>query len=426
MGFCQDMDLQPASFRGVELWVKNDKENYGRRIVTHEIAQSDTPFNEDLGACAQRFTVVAYTWGDSATADKKAVVAATTQKGAALLQLPAVPAFQAVCKSTAVSRTVDAQSYYEITLEFVADPDNGAMPLPISIFENLINAAALNVVSSLASAFENTFNAVNVLPFVTANAQGRVVAFANAVTGQLGVTQVSDPTGLTADIMTQVITLAQNAPAIVRPGPNDPPSSDVVATIGTVFDLLGQVVPPASAQPMFQALAGFTAYEATDVYGNAQYGGTGSISTFASGATPNTSTSQLADSNNAAAFNGCVRTFALIALAQSIAATTFTNRLIAIQARADLVDLFGQQLERTTDLDVTQALLAARDFAITALTQQILTLAPIVVIQANASLPALYWAARLYDDANRAQQLADLNDVSTPAFMPRSFEALNS
>jgi prophage DNA circulation protein len=51
-------------------------------------------------------------------------------------------------------------------------------------------------------------------------------------------------------------------------------------------------------------------------------------------------------------------------------------------------------------------------------------LAPLVIVESNRSLPAIVWAFALYEDPDRAGELARMNRVRSPSFMPARFRAL--
>lgn len=52
--------LQPASYNGVGFQVDTDEKSSGRRLVPHEFPKRDTPYTEDMGRRARRYTVMAY------------------------------------------------------------------------------------------------------------------------------------------------------------------------------------------------------------------------------------------------------------------------------------------------------------------------------------------------------------------------------
>jgi prophage DNA circulation protein len=430
-----------ASFRGVSFWVKSDKEEYGRRIVHHEFPNADDPFNEDLGEKYKKFGVSGYVVGDTATSDKFAVVAACRLRGAALLQLPAVPAFLAVCVSLNVTRSKDDQGIFELQMEFVADPGIGS-PINIPVFESLVSGVMTGIGAALSAYYYATFDTTNTLTYVAANAVSRVQAFADTMT-----TTIENLAGSsTSDRMTQATTDAigifQSAASIAQPEGAATPV-DVIATMGDIFYNVMQAAAPADALVAMRPLTTFSVAEGQDGDGAAQYGDYTQVVTYAGATITITNVpaqspavhaytgstiapSDTKDAANAAAFNGAVRIYALIAYAQAAAATVFTDIDLAVQTRADLAELFDQQLERTMDEALAIAMINARDYAITAISQTITTIVPLVTVECPISLPSLYWAGRLYNDATRAQELSDRNDVPTPAFMPQQFEALQS
>ena len=89
-----------------------------------------------------------------------------------------------------------------------------------------------------------------------------------------------------------------------------------------------------------------------------------------------------------------------------------------------MVELFNMQIALFTEDEIVDTVLKARDLAVQAITQRMTTIVPVLQISAPLSKPSLYWANRLYQDLSRAEELADRNAVSMPAYMPVYFEAL--
>lgn len=426
---CDGRTLYPASFRGVSFWVESDKEDYGRRVAIHEYPMRDDPYHEDLGEKAQKFSVTGYVAGDNVTALKEAIVAACREKGAALLQLPAKQAFEARCLNISVTRHKDEQGFFKLQMDFVAEPE-GEDFFPISIFEALIGSVLLEAIDAVTASFNGAFASDDVLPFVFENAVARITYFASDMLTYVDGVDGATQTSVTASISTDIIGLAQNAEAIVRPGPTDQESGAVISTIGGIFYKMLDAYSPENLLAPLKALSVYTYLEATDVSGRATYVGVGKLTTVGlSGslldvANTTTSVSKMADESNAAAFNGAVRAFALIALASTLASYSFSDRQSAVQARADMVEMFNAELERVTDESVFDALQTARNHAVKSITANMANLASVVTVVTPTSMPALYWAARLYGDPSRALELVDRNAVATPAFMPQSFQAL--
>ena len=402
---CDLVGLSDASFRGAHFWVDSDKGAYGRRIITHEYPMRDDPDNEDMGEKARSFSVTGYVVGTDANEQKDAVKAACTARGAALLCLPAESPFQAVCKGLNVSRSKDRQGFFELTFEFQVDSSMGGSPAPTSMYERLISSVLTELPDAIEPMFAAAFNGDNILAYASTNAQERIDTFATEMIGVLEQAGSSASNDATATLLTTAITMGQNAPYWVSPGPNDPPVETIIGVMATLFSGVNNVLAPLEALGPMKLLSQFSINEDPPVTSGP------------------TSTQDYA---NAVVFNSAVRMMALVSYAQAASAVDYTNRSDAIQARADIAELFGQEIQRTDDEVVTALLVSARDYAVRAVSEQIATLVPVVTIEAGVSLPALYWAGRLYDDATRSQQISERNDVRAPAFMPQVFEALLS
>ena len=86
--------LTPASFRGVQFHVETGEQAGGRRDVLHEFPNRDTPYSEDLGRRARRFSVTAYIIGPTYTINRDALTAVLEQAGPGTLILPTQSAQQ--------------------------------------------------------------------------------------------------------------------------------------------------------------------------------------------------------------------------------------------------------------------------------------------------------------------------------------------
>src|SRR4051794_33120998 len=82
------VNLQPASYNGAEFKVDVDAKASGRRDVTHEFPKKDTPYTEDMGRRAKRFTITAYVIGPNYTFLRDALEAELESEGPGLLVHP--------------------------------------------------------------------------------------------------------------------------------------------------------------------------------------------------------------------------------------------------------------------------------------------------------------------------------------------------
>lgn len=444
-------DLRPASFRGVGFYVASDKGEYGRRNIKHEYPMRDTAYIEDMGQRATKYSVNAYLFGDDWVAKKDALVAACTARGPAILQLPTEAPVLVACDTLSVSRTKDECGFYTVTMEFVVAANYGSPAAAIGVIESLIGSVFAAAISPMTAFFDNNYIGSNTLPYVSNNQTARISQLSADVIAAVESSPSTDSAAST-DIVQAAISVYQNAAIYAEPdaltsvylasqpipartigtvtgdlGTTSIATSGITVTSGAaaivpmiayMIGALGNSMSPDDAAVALRPLAAWSVNEP------------GRVRVLPPNApvkievAPTISASELADARNAALFCGMVRSFALMKLAQAISAKTFATRQEAIQARATVVELFNAQIEEFSEDSVVNILLSARDYAVRSITQRMTTLVPVLSINAPMSKPSLYWAARLYADVNRAEELAERNSVSTPAFMPSQFEAL--
>lgn len=83
-----NLDLLPASFRGIPFHVNGAGAEVGRRVQVHEYPQRDQPWSEDLGRATRGFTVDAFVIGERYIEDAQALMAAAEEEGAGTLVHP--------------------------------------------------------------------------------------------------------------------------------------------------------------------------------------------------------------------------------------------------------------------------------------------------------------------------------------------------
>lgn len=113
--------------------------------------------------------------------------------------------------------------------------------------------------------------------------------------------------------------------------------------------------------------------------------------------------------------------------AEAVSAVAYATRPDGVTARADCVERYGREIELATGPGaglVSVRLADVRDRVVDYLSRTITTLADVVPVTGNRSMPSLWWAWRLYADPTRAPELVARNDVAHPSFMPLAFTAL--
>lgn len=136
---------------------------------------------------------------------------------------------------------------------------------------------------------------------------------------------------------------------------------------------------------------------------------------------------RLADAANAQIIARLTRGVLLAGYARALIGVTFNARSDAVTARADCVERFERELslcQGWLDAQWAKALSGTRDACVQYLSQTIINLKPIRSVSASQSMPALWWAQRLYQDPGRAADLVARNDVAHASYFPLIFEAL--
>lgn len=129
---------QQASFRGAMFYVDSIDGQYGRRNVTHEYPDRDTPYTEDLGRKAQEFTISGYLVGANYQIQRDLLIAACEAAGPAQLVHPYKGRITVCCKGLTVRESRKDGGFCELQMTFVEDGNNS---FPSAVI-NLVVAVA--------------------------------------------------------------------------------------------------------------------------------------------------------------------------------------------------------------------------------------------------------------------------------------------
>lgn len=391
--------LRDASFRGVSFLVETDDETVGRRLITHEYPKRDDPLHEDMGEKFRSYKVKGYVHGGAAIEWKNSVVAACRLPGPALLVLPAIRPFMARCVNLTVTRNKDKQGWFDLSFDFRAE-DNGGFDLTFAIgaAEMLLGTLVGGLAKALGSILADRMKTTNVLQYVTASATTRTRAFAASIASAIETTPLTYAEAGSAMTL-KATTLYANAEAITKS------PAALVDYVSTMLSSLTDGAEPADAMAAVKAFITFES-EVPDDAGIA-------------------SVSETANAENAALFNGAVRALALAYYGQAITRATLSTRSEAMTLRADFVEACNAEINSLSfDEDATVAMTEVRDTTVDYISRSVVNAVPVIEITAPASMPALYWANRLYADPTRADEIVARNGMIDPAFTPTVFEAL--
>ncbi|WP_438278074.1 DNA circularization N-terminal domain-containing protein [Nitrobacter sp.] len=388
--------LWAASFKGVPFKVERDAEGAGRRIRVHEFPMRDDPYLEDLGEARRDFDVLAYVASDSADSDAAALIAVCAARGAGVLVLPSHGPVTVRCLTADRRRDKDRHGYIAIGMRMVREGFASALASS-AMLANLTFAAADTAAVAAGVAFSSSVKVAAQPGFVAAAAVSAVQDDLAALEAVRTTEQVDPPASAAQRNAIQAAFDA--APEAIASDP-----AVVAQTIVTIARALGDAMRPADAVRAFDGLS-------QDAPVTRPQGRTASA---------------LTASGNIAAADLTLRIAALTAYCEAIVRTPLADRPSAITLRANVADYIEAELDRLTSdqIDLYRAMTALRDATIDFLSRAILDLAPVVTVEANLSMPSLFWAWRLYADPSRSSELVGRNRVVHPSFMPATFEAL--
>ncbi|TWD54547.1 prophage DNA circulation protein [Agrobacterium vitis] len=404
--------LWPASFMGFPFHVSRDDRQGKRRLVVHELPLNDVPLIQDMGAGATKITVDAYFLSDSADAQAKAFEAVLKAGGVGPLSLPTLGIKSARAEEWKPSFDAERLGYIGFSITFVLDPGGSALG---SIFyavaeifaaaEGLASVAGAvigalelvghigSVVGAAQSAFETSLATLSVISTSETVKTDTLATFNSGLQTLYNSTAIGlTASGVDGDLGSSLVDLAR----MLGDGMG---ADDAARAFGALLDsepastLTGSVAALSSAQPWLGTVA------------------------------------QQAINRNAARFDLALKLAALAAYAEAIGRQEFASRPEGINARAlmaERLDIALAAAEGAEMVDVYAAIESLQGQLADYLSRKIITLAPVVTVTANASVPALVWAWRLYADPARADELVARNKVIHPLFMPQNFEALES
>jgi prophage DNA circulation protein len=393
--------LWAASYKGTPFFVEQDAEEGGRRIVVHQFPMRDTPYLEDLGEDKRDYNVTAYLASDSADTDAGTLVATCAMTGPGTLVLPTHGPIVVRCLNFKRQRSKDKHGYIAFELHFIREGATSALA-SVANLANLIFVAADSAATAIANSFVANTAIAQQANFVVAAAVNGVQNAVSTIEAIRTTSPVDPATSATQRDALQS-TFDQTTALIEDPVNIATLPTSLIASTRAVADGM----PAANAVPAFEAVV-------TDPTLN--------VTIADNYPTP----SRQAAAVNDAAAKQLLLLAALTAYCEAIAQLKLTDRQSAITLRANVAEYIEAILENlpADDIDLFNAIEDLRNSTVQYLSTAIINLAPVVTVEANISLPSLYWAWRLYADPNRSTELVARNQVPHPSFMPPSFEAL--
>jgi prophage DNA circulation protein len=415
--------LWPASYMGSPFYFDRDGSQGGRGVVVHEFPHRDDPFNEDLGQNPRYYDGEAYVHGDDADAQANAFEEILASLGPGILVVPTRGPVNVRLLTFKRTNDKDKLGYIAFSVKFVREGAATAL-ISVPLAGRLVGVAADAAAAAIAANFSSAVVTVGQPDFVveaavdgvqmaaaTIDAARQAWAVDPAVSAQLrdGVTALmaaapvllADAAPATSDVSA----FASTVSSFVSSPSTDAPTLLAQAVTGMVR-ALGAAIPPDSAAP---AMLDFAAVFADAV------------------TSPPLSPLAAVAAGNVVTADQLARLSALTAWAEALALASYPDRPAGVTARADCVVRFDAELEAAygaAGAGLFVAIENLRASVVDYLTRLINDLAPVIEIEASASMPSLWWAWRLYADPSRSSELVARNAVRHPSFMPQTFSAL--
>ncbi len=430
-------ELKPASYRGVPFVVTSGGAQMGRRNAVHEYPFRDTPWVEDLGKAARRFQVVGFAVGDDVIAQRAKMIDAVEKAGDGELVHPTFGRITVALIGFDVSESSERGRMFEYRFTFIrqgaklfpsstavgtAQVGDAAGALSISgaaafaskvLAKLTVGAAAANIAAQQATAWADRANrvaqdATSLLKLsITLPGQfGRLLGLATGV--DVGAQLPSAGNLTTADLIASAATLR----------------ASVASAAGALVSAAGQLT-TANIDSFTDAAQGLATaiLNVASTPGDALRG-LATMATFtpvgAAAGDELVIQEACADAFRRAALSSMAVAGSRYAPATSDDAAAARDQVLAILDAE--VTTAGDQFEDS----VFEALQTLRSQVVQDLNDRGAALPTLVTVHVPASIPSLVLAQRLYRDAGRADELVARARPVHPAFMPTTFQALNS
>ena len=382
-----------ASFRGVTFSTVEADLRVGRRTMLHEYPQRDVPYTEDLGRRARQVVVEGYVSGDDYLDRRDALIDAIEQPGPGELVHPRYGVLQAaVLDYVSVKESPREGGIAKFSITFVEHGEN-QFPTTVQDTVSQVDDAAAELQQAAADEFDDAFD-------------------------------VAGPEALAADALDELEEDLDHLVRMARQFTDVQALGDLVRDTVVVSDWLVALIrtPTVLAQSLISLYNRFTLAVRRPLSALAELElefGRNRRSASAANVAGSTLARRRANSQARADLQ---RRLSLGEQARTLAVAISSAELTANQARALRDRLLAQvdmELEETDPPAAVVSALSALRLSVTRdvqeraeLLRQSSTYTPVAV------LPSLLLAHRVYQDANRADELVQRNGVRHPAFVP--------
>ena len=432
--------LKPASYRGVQFGVLSGSLRFGRRNAIHEYPFRDTPWVEDMGRAARRFTIVGFLVGDDVIAQRARLLAKAETKASAdgdEFVHPTGGTYKvALLDFTCVEKWNEGR-YFEVTFSFMEQGQRQFPARATSGRSEVTSTAALTNAAAARAFAEKTVAALRT-GATAANAAVKQAA-AWAKVAQQSSRDVTSLVNLAASLpgefgrllgQASSIKIGQIVPVVAGTTQQSLRGQAAVsrqkvdaasATLADASTALGPVTTDgyaAAAQALTEAVRLGSATPADAVR---------ALTALATYAAPFSEAGPAATVRDEAAI--LLRRAAAVSLARAGADFQPASSDDAVAVRDAVLGVLADRLTEAGDRGDDEAYLQLRALSAGAasdLNVRGANLPDLQTVNTAVGLPALVLACRLYGDVSRADDLVRRARPVHPAFMPRTFRALTT
>lgn len=386
-----------ASFRGVPFFVESTERSGGRRTVSHEFPQRDTPYVEDLGRRAGTHRFDGYVIGDDYIAQRDALQEALeSQAGPGELVHPSYGTISAICTGLSVRESRTEGGWAQLGMEFAETPAQS--PSPEIVVDEAATVSASAAVAKAATSVEldATFSAAGLPAYALASTEAAIRSAAEQVRARL------EPLARTAQELAtfsgRIRLITSQASSLARQ------PAQALAALDAAIVGLGEAAADAPGD-VLDALLG--------AYG------------FDEGpAAPLTTATRRRERANQLAITGALRRNISIEAARLATSAVFASSDEALAARDRVAALLEEQAGSSDD---------AAYLAISTLRADLLRAVPgssllarVVTVARRVPIPSILLAYQLYGETSREDDVIDRNRIRNPSVVSGDLEVLGA
>lgn len=414
--------LRPASFKGISFEVEDTDSDTGRRSQLHEYPNRDTPFNEDLGKKAERYSFVAFILGDDCLDRAAELRNACKNGGTGTLIHPAFGTALVDCESCKVSYSFREGRMARISLSFV-EHGQETYPDESTDLVDSVYSAADKLETATINNFVQRFN-IEEVGAIAGDVSALATSYAGAATEVLE--DVSSKIGIIIDGYDDLTTAVDNITTV---------ADSVMNIRNNINDVLnGPAQFAAHLSAIFETVRMYSGK--SDGIRNLKNISTPSSSggsTTDSGSSDENNTNDTspisvkrieAQQENVRQMTALTERLTLSNEAKIIADTDFENTDEADEAlETFLEDVENQLLSETeTSHDVIEHINEIKAVVIENIRERVSMLPQTKTIILPEMMPSIVLAYDLYEDIERRDEIVKRNKISNPAFIPAGVE----